>query len=130
MNQSFSKSEHLCLERPIEELVTKGKSLNEPGIKLRWILTVQPDSPPVQIAISVSKKKFKKAVDRNYIKRLCREVYRKNKSPLFTELEQKKRQLNLLLIYTDSDLPKFKELEQKIIVILQRLIKAINEDSH
>jgi ribonuclease P protein component len=74
--------------------------------------------------VSVSKRNFKKAVDRNRIKRLIREAYRQNKSILGSNLASQPESLLLGFIYTAKTIMEYKEIERKIILILQRLIKG------
>jgi len=69
----------------------------------------------------VPKRNFKKAVDRNRIKRLTREAWRRNNLKLKTELISEKLTLNVALVFVGKSLPDFKETEAKIILILQRL---------
>ena len=79
---------------------------------------------PVELLISVSKRNFKRAVDRNRIKRLIREAYRKNKEILYNGLCERDKTLLLGLIYTPKTILKYKDIDRKIILILQRLIKG------
>ena len=78
---------------------------------------------PVQILISVSKRNFKNATDRNRIKRLIRESYRKSKMTLYSTRNMSEKQLLIGLIYTAKTIMPYAEIESKIILILQRLIK-------
>src|SRR3569832_293963 len=97
--QTFSKDERLCNQSIIDRLIKKGNSFNSFPFKIIW-LELQESTVPVKIVISVPKRKFKKAVDRNRIKRLIREAYRKNKHKLIERLEDKK--IAMLLIYTSK----------------------------
>lgn len=78
---------------------------------------------PVHVLVSVSKRNFKNAVDRNRIKRLVREAYRKNKEIIYKERKSQKSLLLLGLIFTGKTIPEYAEIEQKIILILHRLNK-------
>jgi len=77
----------------------------------------------VQLLISVTKKNFKKAVDRNKLKRLVREGYRSNKLLLYDYLNEHNKSTLLGLIYVGETILSPKEIEQKLILILQRLIE-------
>lgn len=82
---------------------------------------------PLQAAVSVSSRNFKKAVDRNKIKRQLREVYRLQKQPLFKTLQEKNVQLVLFFIYTGKDLPAYEDLFlkiEKMIVKLQQIVET------
>ena len=76
---------------------------------------------PVQVTVSVSSRNFKKAVDRNRIKRQMREVYRLQKSPLTSQLNDVKKQLALFFIYTGKEIPEYTDLLEKMNKILVRL---------
>jgi ribonuclease P protein component len=73
----------------------------------------------------VSSKNFKKAVDRNRIKRLMRESYRLQKIFLQNVLKEKNKQLALFLIYTGKELPEYKMVSDKIELILHRIVKGL-----
>jgi ribonuclease P protein component len=77
------------------------------------------------VAITVSKRNFKRAVDRNRIKRLMREAYRKNKSNFHKTLTNKNMQCALLLMYTGKMVPDYGEVEKKLNLTLQRFEEAI-----
>lgn len=121
MNQRFSKREHLCSKKLIEELFSKGRSTFSYPIKLFYLKSTAAQTQGVQVLVSVSKKHFKRAVDRNKIKRLLRESYRKNKGILRKLPEGDDGVMLLGIIYTGKTILPFKELERKIILILRRL---------
>jgi ribonuclease P protein component len=79
----------------------------------------------LQCGVGVSSKNFKKAVDRNRIKRLMRESYRLQKFFLNDALREKNQQLALFLIYTGKEMPGYKMVSDKIELILHRLAKGI-----
>jgi ribonuclease P protein component len=122
--QTFTKNERLCSKVLIDKLVHTGNSFHNSPFKVIWHEIPQ-SITPVQILISVPKRKFKKAVVRNSIKRLIREAYRKNKNLLYMQLNTKK--INLMLIYTSTTIINYSELEQKLIETLKRLNKKIKE---
>ena len=78
---------------------------------------------PAKILISVSKRNFKKATDRNYIKRLMREAFRKNKSIIYEALKELNKKIAFILNYSSNTIIPYSEIESKIILILQRLAK-------
>ena len=77
----------------------------------------------------MSGKNFKRAVDRNRVKRLTREVYRLQKKQLQEASIQKKLQLNIFFIYTGKELPAFHIVREKVNVILNKLTKIVNENN-
>ena len=84
---------------------------------------------PVQIGVSASKRNFKKAVDRNRVKRLLRETYRLNKHPLLQKAAERQKQLQVFFIYIDKTLPTFAPLEEKMGYCLKRLVKILEDGS-
>jgi ribonuclease P protein component len=120
---TFNKSERLSSKVSIDSLFEKGKSFNSFPFKVIW-LEAEQSNTPAKIVISVPKRSFKRAVDRNRIKRQIREAYRKNKDSFYNSLDEKK--VLLILIYTAKIGTEFKELEDKIIIALERLNKECN----
>ena len=83
------------------------------------------DWAALQAGFGASSRHFKKAVDRNRIKRLGREAYRLQKEPLLRRLTEKGLSLAVFFIYTGKELPEHATVTEKIGVILQKLIKEI-----
>ena len=121
--QTFTKAERLSSKVEIDKLLETGKSFNCGFFKIIWKETKEGNAP-AQIVISVPKRLFKKAVDRNRLKRMTREAYRKNKNILYNDLKNKK--VLLMFIYKVKTIVEYKELEEKIIVALQQLSEKIN----
>jgi ribonuclease P protein component len=80
---------------------------------------------PLQAGFGASSRHFKKAVDRNRIKRLSREAYRLQKQALLQRVKEKGVSMALFFIYTGKDLPDYATASEKIGVALQKLIKEI-----
>jgi len=134
VSYTLRKRERIKHKKLIEKIFANGKSFLVYPFKVMWIET---DSKaigynteyPAQFAISVSKKKFKKAVDRNLLKRRSREAYRLNKHILYNELETQNRQLAFMFIYISKEILPLEIIESKIILILRRLSKIDEEDT-
>jgi ribonuclease P protein component len=118
---SFSKEEHLCRKKLIQELFGQGSSFGLYPLRFIWISAVEPTTGPPQVLISVSKRTFKRAVDRNRLKRLVREAYRLNKYRL-TEATGGHSVALLGLIYTGKEKKPFTLVEKKLISGLERLL--------
>lgn len=117
--QTFGKDEKLCSSAEITDLFSKGKQLFKHPVKLLWHV-IEPDSGTnARVIITVSKRNFKHAVQRNRIKRLLRECYRKNKH-LIASLNTD-QQLLIGLIFIGKEIPRINILEPIIIELFQRL---------
>lgn len=127
MNFKLTRNERLKSRKQIEYLFLKGKTFHEPPVFVRWNFTSYEQDFPVRVMFSVSKKKFKRAVDRNRIKRLMREAYRKNKWLVYDELTKKGKFLHLSFVFTGKSEISYAETEAKIILSLQRLILEISK---
>lgn len=111
--QSFCKSERLCNKTLFEELLKSDFTFVKYPYRIIAKISSVPGDFPVRMAISVSKKRFKRAVKRNYIKRLTREAFRLNKTPFYSSLPQGKT-IDLLFIYLDTNLPSFAKTEKAV----------------
>jgi ribonuclease P protein component len=119
---TFPKEEHLCRKKLIDELFSgRGSSFGVYPLRLIWLKAEQPTTAPPQVLISVSKRTFKRAVDRNYLKRLIREAYRLNKYQLL-EAEGGHPVSVLGLLYTGKEKKPLAFIEKKLISGLHRLL--------
>jgi len=121
----FPKKQKLCSEKEIEILFAKGKSISEKPLRAIWVFEENNDNVFVKVLIVVSKKRLKLAVDRNVIKRRIKEAYRLQKKQLEFFLESNNQQLNLAIIYQQEEILDYKLLEEKIKLLLSRLIKKL-----
>ena len=119
-SQCFSKKDRLCKSSRIKNLFLEGERLCESPFKVIWN-EVEPLDSLLKVAISVPKKRLPKAIQRNHVKRLVREAFRKQKSSLIEKLQAKNKSIILMLIYTLPVILSFAEIEDKISVTLQRL---------
>jgi ribonuclease P protein component len=120
MQHTFKKGEKLKKRKLITQLFADGKSLNEFPIKLIYLETEHESPFKVQAGVTVSKRNFKKAVDRNRIKRLLREVYRKNKYLIYQSAHTKKH--IFMFIYLDKKKIEYYLLEEKMIKLLYKFL--------
>lgn len=121
-SQKFTllKVERLNSRILIEKLFTGGsKSL--PAFPLRIVyMSVEGDTLPIAtILISVPKKRFKRAVKRNRVKRQIREAYRKHKQILIDSLKNSNKKVALAFIWLDNELHDSAEVEAKVVKLLQ-----------
>ncbi len=86
-----------------------------------------PAAVPCQVVFTVGKKRFPSAVNRNRVKRMLRELYRKDKMPLYQKLEKMGVQLAISVIYTGKELPEFQTLEKQWQTGMKRLFVKLDE---
>lgn len=117
---TFPKAEHLTSLLLIDKLFAGG-SKSFPAFPLRIVyMPVEAENlPTVSVLVSVSKKRFKRAVKRNRVKRQIREAYRKNKSLLAGPLEAAGKKGIIAFIWLDSELHASSEVEEKVKKLLQ-----------
>ncbi len=123
LKQTFAKEERLYEKKLIDQLFKDGKSFFVFPFKVFFMPLATDGYFLPKVLLSVPKRNFKRAVDRNRIKRLMREAYRRNKSVLCGEEEACRNQLLIGLIYTAKVEMEYVEVERKIILILQQLLE-------
>ena len=124
VSQQLSKKDRLFCSRKIEALFSEGERLYEFPFNAIWKKDDTLQST-LKVAISIPKKKLSKASQRNHVKRLVREAYRKQNSILVEKLLQENKSINLMLVYTLSSILSYNEIEDKISVTLQRLADEV-----
>lgn len=124
--QIFPKNEHLSSLLLIGKLFAGGsKSLAVFPLRAVYMPVEKAELPAVSVLISVSKKRFKRAVKRNRVKRQIREAYRKHKSVLIDALEAKGEKLAVAFIWLDDELHASSEIEEKVKKLLQLVAERI-----
>ena len=126
MNYRLPKSERLHADKLIKELFNEGSSFFLYPFKVHYLLKKDQGSGTSQVLFSVSKKKIKKAVGRNFVKRRMREAYRLNKALI----PPSTRSLSIGLIYVSSDLMEFSEIQTKLTLALKKLANILSENQH
>lgn len=132
MDFTFKKEERLNKKKELDHLFNKGSSFFISPFKVIHFEEIGEKEiiyPSLKVVISVPKRRFKKAVDRNRLKRQIREGYRLNRNFLKLELSTLKKSILLMLIYNSNEQLPYQEIEDKIILILQRLQSIYAEDN-
>lgn len=125
---TFRKDEKLKSRKAIEQLFATGKSFSNFPFKVVWKVT-ENTAACLQTGFTVSSKQFKKAVDRNRIKRLMREAYRLQKHDLQQQLKSKNKSLTVFFIYVGNELPDYTFIFEKTGKAIKHLIRIINENN-
>lgn len=123
-NASFSKGERLCGIKAVSELFSGGRTINLPPLRIIYrILPAGVNVHPVRVLISVPKRHFKKAVDRNLIRRRLKEAWRMNKTPLTEALSRSSSRLEVALIWTDTAIRSWEETGKSVKDAIGRLTR-------
>jgi ribonuclease P protein component len=138
---TWNKAEKLKSRKRIDQVFKQGKNFTVFPFKVFYLMTgpapagpvlaapaaasipAVPASTAVQAGFGAGSRHFKKAVDRNRIKRLCREAYRLQKQSLLDPLGAKGLSLAVFFVYIGKDLPDYQTVTEKIGVILRKLVK-------
>ena len=117
---TLEKKERMNSKILIEKLFSGGsKSLPAFPLRIVYMFVDGENLPTVSLLISVPKKRFKRAVKRNKVKRQIREAYRKNKFILTETLEKEGRKAAIAFIWLDNELHPSDEIEKKVVKLLQ-----------
>jgi len=119
--QTFKPNERLKSRKMIECLFKEGNIIHHYPFKVLYLFTGQASEFPVQLAVSVSKRIYKKAVDRNHIKRKIRESYRKNKHFLYDELKTNQSLLHIFIIYTAKENLPYHQIDAGIKSLIEKI---------
>jgi ribonuclease P protein component len=117
MQFTYPKKEKLKSKTTIDLLFSEGKSVSKYPLRLVYVENTEINPEPIKIGVSVSKKYFKKAVDRNYFKRVLRETYRLNKHLLIDHLEKPHA---FMFFYQSNERLSYREIEEKTIQLFQK----------
>lgn len=122
---TFKKEERLCNKRLIAALYRNGSSFLCYPFKVSW-MPVEAIEAPVQVVLSVAKKRYKRAVDRNLVKRRIREAYRLHKQQLlYDHLSNKK--IILSISYIGKEITEYAFMEKKMIKLLMQLSGEVSK---
>lgn len=126
--QTFRKNERLCNINSINALFADGHSFFIHPFRIIWIEAITGSDSPVKLLISVPKRNFKLAVDRNLIKRQIRESFRHNKEDLYKFLGSENRNCALSIVFATKSKVSYPELDAKIILALTRLVNELKKN--
>ena len=121
MKHTLGKQERLKSRKMIGKLFEEGASIKKFPFRLVYLKTTHTSKFPVQASFSVPKRNFKKAVDRNRIKRLIREAYRLEKKNIFAG---SKFHCVFMITFIGKKEPVFSEVQEKIQELLKLFIET------
>lgn len=122
---SFPKSEHLCGDKTITKVFEGGEAFICYPLRVMYLTQSQNGSETVRVLVGVPKKRFKRAVKRNRLKRLMREAYRLNKHEILEILNNKQLQLQVVFNYVSDEELDFVTINKKMKSALQKLQSII-----
>lgn len=122
MSYRFPKEEKLKSRKCIEQLFQEGKAVSKFPLKLIYIATKLPHEVPIQAGVSVTKRRFKKAVTRNRIKRLMREAYRLRKNDVFNNISTS---YAFMFLYLGKQEPTFEEIDNTMGKLLEKFLTTV-----
>jgi ribonuclease P protein component len=117
MQFTYPKKEKLKSKTTIDLLFSEGNSVSKFPLRLVYVENKEENAKLMKMGVSVSKKYFKKAVDRNYFKRVLRETYRLNKHILIDNIE---KPYAFMFFYQTKERLSYKEIEEKTIQLFQK----------
>ena len=119
--QKFTKAERLSSKKEITALFNEGKSFAISHIRVVYRFLPKQEERPNAILVSVPKKYFKHAVDRNLLKRRIREAYRLNKELL----QNMPARVEFMLLYQKRRIATFAEIEEIVKKALERILSEV-----
>lgn len=125
MNYTYPKSEKLKSKTTIDLLFSEGKSISKYPLRLVYLPISLSEGEKIKMGVSVSKKYFKKAVDRNYFKRVLRETYRLNKHLLIDNVNQP---FAIMFFYQTKDKLTYQEINEKTIALFEKFNQVVNNN--
>ncbi|MBI1192577.1 MAG: ribonuclease P protein component [Bacteroidetes bacterium] len=128
-SQRFYQAERLTSQALIGRLFLDGSSIPAFPIRLIWLPAALTGPFPVQVLFAVPSSKFKRAVDRNRIRRQLRECWRLRKGAVYRQLGPSPKTLAVALLYSGRRMPTYAELGTALDVALRKLLHEL-EHSH
>ena len=122
---TLKKDERLSSQKVIGEMFTSGESFLSYPLKVVFLKTDSTQAFPVQVAFTVSKRNFKRAVKRNLLKRRMREAYRLNKPGFYDELVSKELHIAVMFVFIGKDLVEFPIIEKAMISAFKKVLAKV-----
>jgi ribonuclease P protein component len=120
-NFTYNRKEKLKSRKVLSTLFAEGKSFSVFPVKVFYLPVTETHAALIQTGVGVSARHFKKAVDRNRIKRLLRECYRLNKTQLHAAALAKEKKMAFFFLYIGKEVPAFALLDEKMKTLITKL---------
>ncbi len=125
---SFHKEERLKSRKIISQLFKEGKTIKSYPLRVVWTEIDPPKNKfPVQFTISVPRRSFPKAHQRNMLRRRIREAYRCNKHDLYENFSECTSQYGLMVIYIAKEIVPFRDIEKAMLKWMDIFIKNVSQ---
>lgn len=119
---TYPKNEKLKSKNTIDLLFSQGKSVSKYPLRLVFVENSLEEKEIIKMGVSVSKKHFKNAVDRNYFKRVLRECYRLNKHLLLENID---KPYAFMFLYQTKERLSYQEINEKTIQLFQKFVENV-----
>lgn len=128
---TFPKKERLSSKKNIHPLFESGSTFFSHPFKIYYRFSdVEERKACAAVLFSVGKKQFKHAVDRNRIKRICKESYRLNKNLLTEKLKEESLQIDIAFVFVAKSIPDYHDLEFKMQKTINQLITIVQKQKN
>jgi ribonuclease P protein component len=123
----FGKRKHLKSSKVIQRVFSEGQSAGKYPLRAFWLFSELGDGEAggAQAGFTAPRRKYRKATDRNLLKRLMREAYRLQKSQLNDQIPENVK-LALFFVYTGKEILSFRRIEEAMIKLLKRISKEMD----
>lgn len=125
----FRKDERLCLRNDIQNVIDSGRKNLAYPFFVNYIVKDTQTGEATKIAISVPKRNFKRAVDRNLLKRRIREAYRHHKHNLNDIVHKENKTVNAIIVYVSKEKLTYRQIEKGIIKSMENIAKSVKKNA-
>ena len=112
-------------KKAIDNLYRNGKKINFSSFYVLWDFNKNLNDLPLRLVISIPKKNIKKAVDRNYIKRCLKEIYKLNKAIILNKIVNP---INIIIVYNKTQLIEFYQLQEELLTLFKKINTEVHEN--
>ncbi|MBO4581621.1 MAG: ribonuclease P protein component [Bacteroidales bacterium] len=126
-DKTFPKSQRLCSRDDFQRLLSQKQSFYLYPFVCYYGTEEGKNAFEAKIAIAVGKKRIKRAVHRNRVKRLIKEAYRQNKHLIYRTFQEEQKEIHLILVYVESKVLPYSFINNKMILLINKLLKTYSK---